>query len=73
LVPPQKPEALANRIIDLAENPQLQERFGQAGRQKVRQFSMEKTASRNIELYRRLVSTREPAHSSGHREETAPF
>jgi glycosyltransferase involved in cell wall biosynthesis len=51
LVPPRDPEQLAQKIIELLENPELRIRFGKAGREKVQKFF---SAERMIQDYERL-------------------
>lgn len=56
LVPPCEAEPLAQRLIELAEQPQLRARMGEAGRQRVAdQFSMEAQARKFEAAYRALA------------------
>lgn len=56
LVPPGDPNALAEGIGRLVENPSLAAEFGSAGRARARaDFSLENMARRNEELYRELL------------------
>ena len=56
VVPPGNPRALAAALAQLIEDPDLRERFGAAGRQRVvEDFSTEKRIDRLEALYRRVL------------------
>jgi glycosyltransferase involved in cell wall biosynthesis len=58
LVPARDPSALAKSICSLLEKPEVAQRFGQSGRQRVQKhFSLERTVKDTEELYVRLMST----------------
>ena len=57
LVPPRDPEALANAIKLLIDDPELRKKFGQAGRERVeRHFTIQETVRKTEELYLRLLA-----------------
>jgi glycosyltransferase involved in cell wall biosynthesis len=57
LVPPRDPEALANAIQRLIDDPELRKKFGQAGRERVeRHFTIQETVRKTEELYLRLLA-----------------
>ena len=52
LVAPRKPEELAMKIMDLLEDPEKAEKWGEAGRRRVEQnFSCEKMVAEFVKLY----------------------
>jgi rhamnosyl/mannosyltransferase len=54
-VPIRDPEALAGAMRTLAEDPLLRERFGRAGRARVRQhFTVDRMIDAHLELYARV-------------------
>jgi glycosyltransferase involved in cell wall biosynthesis len=56
LVPPGDTKAFANRVIQLARDPQLRNQFAQTGRQYVREnFSEQKMVDEIYQLYQRLL------------------
>jgi len=62
LVPVGRPDLLADALAELARDPELRERFGSAGRERVeRRFSIQENVRRHVEAYRRLVA----AHRAG--------
>ncbi len=68
LVPPGDPLALAEALAELANQPELAARLGQAGRERVRrQFSLEKMVGDTELLYRELVEERASATVKGPR------
>lgn len=55
LVPPRNPEALAKRMIELCENPELRARMGEAGRARaLEHFDVERQSASYQALYRQL-------------------
>lgn len=57
LVPPSNSTRLAERILELLEDPVRARALGEAGRQLVcREFSVEKMVSRTAELYRQVIA-----------------
>jgi glycosyltransferase involved in cell wall biosynthesis len=53
LVPPKNPKALAEKIIDLLENPDRAETMGEQGRKRVKaHFSVEALVNNHLALYR---------------------
>jgi starch synthase len=52
LVPPADPDALAEAIRTLLEDPELSRRMGEAGRRRVaRRFTWQETARQTVALY----------------------
>lgn len=56
LVPIEDPAALGAAIARLVADPELRERMGAAGLERVREFSIERTAARTLEVYRQVLS-----------------
>ena len=56
LVSPGDPQNLAKRIEILIRDKVLRGRMGRKGKERVREFSIEKMADRTLQLYRRLAS-----------------
>ncbi len=57
LVPPEQPGALANALQHLVDDPALQVRYGEAGRERVlKHFTLEQKVKRTLEIYERLLS-----------------
>jgi glycosyltransferase involved in cell wall biosynthesis len=57
IVPPKNPEALAERLLLLMANAELQKQFGKNGRQRVvNHFSLSTAAKHYTELYRSVLS-----------------
>jgi len=57
LVPPQNTTLLAERLIELIENPDLRSQFGKAGREKVlNEFSVDKVVEETMSIYRSLLT-----------------
>lgn len=57
LVPPRQPEALSNAILRLVRDPDLRNRMGQAGRQRVQEhFSVDRMVMETEALYERLLA-----------------
>lgn len=57
LVPVRSPEALADRLADLARDPSLRARLGEAGRRRVEEhFDLRLNVRRHLDAYRRLVA-----------------
>ena len=62
LVPPRDPEALADRLFQLLNEPELGERMGQVARERVEhEFTWETVASRTACLYETVLATRKVA------------
>lgn len=58
LVAPAQPRPLAEAITELALDPELRQKFGAAGRQRVAaHFSLKEIASRIEEIFRRVITT----------------
>jgi glycosyltransferase involved in cell wall biosynthesis len=58
LIPPEDPEALAKALNDIASDPDLRKRLGQAGRSAVEdRFSIKATAAFYINLYEELAAS----------------
>ena len=65
LVPPADPDALADAIVAMAENPGLRQQMSQAAGQHVRDLtSVEKVRAAHIELYTRLLARQPVAFAS---------
>ncbi len=66
LVPPNDPEALAERLLRLAANPALGQRMGRAGLARARAlFTWERVAQALLDVYRRAaVCARSPVRAS---------
>jgi glycosyltransferase involved in cell wall biosynthesis len=59
LVPPDDPDALAEAIERLVEDPSLAQRLGRAGRRRVAEnFDLEAVREAHLALYRRMLATR---------------
>ena len=57
LVPPQNTTLLAERLIELIENPDLRSQFGKAGREKVlNEFTVDKVVEETMSIYRSLLT-----------------
>jgi glycosyltransferase involved in cell wall biosynthesis len=57
LVRPKSPEALANKILELLENPDRANQMGMAGRRRVQDhFNLGKMTDTYFDLYNRLIS-----------------
>jgi glycosyltransferase involved in cell wall biosynthesis len=57
LVGPKRPHELADRVIHLLDHPELRERMGAAGRERIRRlFSLEAMTAAHARLYRRLAA-----------------
>jgi glycosyltransferase involved in cell wall biosynthesis len=53
LVPPHSPDELAEKILDLLQNPEKAKNWGNAGRRRIQQhFSAEKMVGEHIKLYK---------------------
>ena len=62
LVPPRNPDALAQAILRVLENPTRAKAMARAGRKRVEAlFSMAQKVQRTEALYRRLLAARDPA------------
>jgi D-inositol-3-phosphate glycosyltransferase len=61
LVPPQRPELLAERLYDLLRHPERREAMGQAARQRVlSEFTWPLVAARTAEVYAEALAQRSP-------------
>ncbi len=57
LVPPQRPDALAETIQKLLKNPSLRQEMGEAGRKRVEtEFTAQRMAAGILEVYREVLS-----------------
>jgi glycosyltransferase involved in cell wall biosynthesis len=57
LVPPKHPAAFASRVVALLQDPDLRQRMGEAGRQRIEEhFRIESTASQYLDLYEQVKS-----------------
>ena len=57
LVPPRNPDALADAILKLLDNPDLCLRMGRAGRERVKKhFSIERTIKKTEQIYEDLLA-----------------
>jgi glycosyltransferase involved in cell wall biosynthesis len=57
LVPPRNPDALADALRCLIEDPNLRARLGAAGRKRaVREFSSERVCKETLTLYERILA-----------------
>lgn len=60
LVPPKDPEALAEAILALLQNPHLRTRYGQAARERMlKEFTFEAQARQYLELFQELRNEKE--------------
>jgi glycosyltransferase involved in cell wall biosynthesis len=57
LVDPERPDAIADAIVALADNPQERSRFAQSGLNRSRRFSLQRMAEQTADVYR-LAGTR---------------
>ncbi len=65
LVPPRDPNALANALITLLQDPELRVKMGQRGRERVyRQFTPARQAHEMAEVYRRILAGQPDVTSS---------
>lgn len=65
LVPPVFPQAMALKLIELAERPEHARKLGQAGRQRVQAtFSMQSMVSTYQRVYDQQLRLRAPVHSN---------
>jgi len=63
LVPPKSPVALADKILELLENPIKAKQLGMAGRKRIHDhFNLEKTTWLYFQLYRRLLDEIAESH-----------
>lgn len=65
LVPPGDPGALAGAIHRVLADPALARRFGQAGRARAQEFSLEKMVERTASLYEEVLSSHKRFRSEG--------
>jgi glycosyltransferase involved in cell wall biosynthesis len=66
LVPPRDPNALAQAITRLLDDPDLRQRMGQAGRERVLQhFSVEQMVERTQNLYEQLLDAKALGRAQG--------
>jgi L-malate glycosyltransferase len=63
LVPPRDPEALAQAMARLADDPGMRERLGSNGRTLARNFDADRTAQRTRELYLEVLGKGQSAES----------
>ncbi len=69
LVEPESPEALAEAIACLVVAPELRERFGRAGQQRVAaEFSAERMTADYLEVYREALAVQAGARARGARQ-----
>ena len=57
LVEPESPQALADGLMKLLENPDLVKRFGERGKEIVKNFTWDKIISRYIVVYESVIKT----------------
>lgn len=55
LVPPRDPQALAQALLYLLQNPQVGQEMGERGRQRAREYDWRSIAGRVMEIYRGLL------------------
>ena len=68
LVPPMDPEALAAAILTLLADPDLRERMGKAGRERVqRLFTWEKAAKEHTNYFLEVINDHRRLRSAGHK------
>jgi glycosyltransferase involved in cell wall biosynthesis len=59
VVPPEDPEALADAIVNLLDDPDLRHRFGEAARDRIAaRFDIEQASAALTELYHSVVKER---------------
>jgi len=51
LVPPRNPDMLAEKIIELLQNPVLAQKFSRASLEKIKEFSLEKMVEKTEKIY----------------------
>lgn len=56
LVPPQDTDAFARALLEVIQDPELRQRFGEAGRKKAASMTMERTVDSYFDLYESLMS-----------------
>ncbi len=57
LVPPRNPAALSEAILKLVKSKEMRRNFGKQAKKSVAAFSIDITVQKNIELYRKVLST----------------
>ncbi|MDZ4132332.1 MAG: glycosyltransferase family 4 protein [Dethiobacteria bacterium] len=68
LVPPMDPDALAEAIRNLLADPDLRERLGRNGRERVqRLFTWEKAAEEHTDYFREVINEYRRLHATGHK------
>jgi glycosyltransferase involved in cell wall biosynthesis len=56
LTPSENPDALARAVIELSKNPTQRAAFGEQGKTRAEQFSLERMESLLLELYRNVTA-----------------
>lgn len=71
VVPPEDPEALANAILDLYNNPEKTEALGRQGREyAIAHYAFEETLNKYEALFEEVIASRKGKHKpSAHRQE----
>jgi len=72
LVPVRRPDLLAQRMVMLAGDGELRRRLGDAARERMKAFSMERMVASYEDLYERVLAgafTSAPPRVAGHAEE----
>ncbi len=64
LVPPENIEALSTAMKSLANNPNLRQQLGQAGRQRAESFDWQKIADQYLAIYHQIVQPQKIPHKT---------